>query len=103
MPVTRIEPESRDYPELVSELVCVLRDNKPEGPPDDPDISIEQIRHSNSLHVTVVWDRWNGIDAEERGRIILDAVAQGLGEAEMLRVTMALGVTKEEARRLGIG
>ncbi len=102
MPVNRIIPDLQDNSELVDELVHVLHENKPTGPPDDPEIIIEEVQHSKSLHVTVIWDRWEEIDAEERGRIILEAVAKELGEAEMLRVTMALGVTKKEAYRLNI-
>ncbi|MDM8006497.1 MAG: hypothetical protein QUV05_10170 [Phycisphaerae bacterium] len=103
MPVTRIKPKSEDHPELVKDLVRVLHENQPKGPPDDPQIIIKEIRHTNSIHVTVIWDRWADIDAEERGRLILDAIAKELGEAEMLRVSMALGVTKAEADRLGLG
>jgi hypothetical protein len=102
MPVKRIPAKQEEHPELVKELVRVLNEDRTSGPPDDPSIVIEEIRHSNSLHVTVIWDRWKAIDAEERGQVILNAVAKKWGEAEMLRVTMALGVTKEEASRLGI-
>ena len=102
MPVKNITPQVEINPEMVKELARVIKANKPDGPPDEPVILLEKLRHSNNTHVTVIWDQWKAIDPEERGRIILDAIAQSRGEDEMLRVSMALGITKDEAARLGI-
>src|SRR5437879_1200894 len=102
MPVKRIEPKRSEHPDLVNELVRVLQANSPAGPPGEPEITIEELRHSNSLHVTVIWTRWKGVDPETRGEVILDAIARAFGEADMLRVTQALGATPEEAARLGL-
>lgn len=102
MPVRKITPKEEKHPDLVKELAQVLQKNNAQGPADEPEIIIEQIKHSNSLHVTVIWDEWATIDPEDRGSTILDAFAQVKGEAEMLRITLALGVTRAEASRIGI-
>lgn len=102
MPVVYKKTKPDKHPKLIEELKRVLHENKRKGAPKDPLIVIEEIPHSDSTHVTVIWEKWKDIDAEERGRIILNAIAEEKGEAEMLRVTMALGLTKDEAKLLGI-
>jgi hypothetical protein len=102
MPVIHKKTKPEEHSGLVEELRRVLRENKSSGPPGEPQIVFEEIPHSNSLHVTVTWDKWKEIDPQERGRIILSAIAAEKGEDEMLRVTMALGLTPQEARRLNV-
>jgi hypothetical protein len=102
MPVKKINPGAERHPDLVGELARVLREDKSEGPPDEPEVVIEQLKHSDNLHVTVIWDKWVGIDPEERGGASLDAFAQAKGETEMLRITFALGVTRSEAQKLQV-
>ncbi len=104
MPVERRKHArvAEGHDDLKAILVDELVKNSPEGAPDDPYIVIEEIPLSDSLHVAVVWDRWQGVDPEERGRVILEAFGEAMGETEMLRVTMAMGLTREEAERLNI-
>jgi len=103
MPVKRVKTKPEKHPGLVKEIRRVLRKNSEKGSKNEPQIIIEDIRFSNNVHVTVIWDRWEGIELEERGRIILAAFGEELGEAEMLRVSLAMGLTTEEAARLKIG
>ncbi len=100
MPVRRLNPQPDDsHPELVEELARVMREDKPEGPPDEPEVQIEKIRFSDNLHVTVIWDKWKDVGLEERGRMILAAMGEAWGEQEMLRVTLAMGLTRAEYQR----
>jgi hypothetical protein len=50
----------------------------------------------------VVWDAWEGIDQLERSTIILDAYELSHSPSAAANVTLALGLTVEEAHRLGI-
>jgi hypothetical protein len=102
MPVTHLQQPPDEHPVLVAEVVRVLvaAQSGAAPIPGEPDITIEDVKHSNSLHVTVIWDKWAGIDPETRGKVILDAFAKARGEGEMLRITLALGLTRDEDFRL---
>jgi hypothetical protein len=52
----------------------------------------------NYTHWYVAWDGFDGVDGEERSRLILAAIRNVLGKAEALRVTIAMGLTVAEAR-----
>jgi hypothetical protein len=54
------------------------------------------------LHVYVIWDDWAGLGAIERSEIILDAYEDKYGPGSAVNVTVAMGLTKLEADRLGI-
>lgn len=55
------------------------------------------------LSVTVVWDdpRWAALSARERSRVVLKGYELARPE-DAERITMALGLTRAEARKLGI-
>src|SRR5687767_2855226 len=91
------------YRELADEIERVLREQNPSPQTsDEPCVIWEENRYLNRINVTVVWDRWEGVDPEARGRIIIDAVEKAKGQPTSSRVTLALGVTKEQAQRMGI-
>ena len=91
-----------DYPELVQAIADELRRGRPETPAGCPLIVIEEQRYTNTIQVTVVWDRWAGIDLEDRGRVIVEAFRQARGEDEAGRISIAMGVTADEARKIGM-
>ncbi len=56
-------------------------------------------------HVYVIWDEWKGLDQRERSEIIMDVVEQlsgPQGMPDLSLVTVAMGLTIEEAKRMGI-
>ena len=56
-------------------------------------------------HIYVVWQEWSDLTPMERSRVIFAAYAQKLGstaEASLQEVTLAMGLTPEEARRMNI-
>lgn len=58
---------------------------------------------NHTVHVTVVWPEWDGIPADERSSVILDAYtkydASRPGDEPITpRITIAIGVTPDEAR-----
>ncbi len=57
------------------------------------------------IHIYVIWDRWGEQDQTERSEIIMDVVDNLVGEDRLpvdSPVTVAMGLTKQEAKRLGI-
>lgn len=77
-----------------------------ESPKDtgQPAILIEG-NSGKPTHIYVIWDEWGGLSQAERSEIIMDALehSSGNGRLEDLSlVTVAMGLTTEEASRMGI-
>lgn len=107
MPVVQIRPVPiPNYSELVNDLAKEITDGKPPSSlasfPEAPLIVIESVRTTNREHITVIWDRFGEIEHSDRGRIILDAYEKAKGAAAALNVSIAMGLTRKEADRLGV-
>lgn len=89
-------------PNFVAAIAQELRLQRPDGPANAPAIIEEQVPRSDRLYVTVVWDEWNDISPEDRGRIILDAYERVRGTDIAQRISVALGLTHTESQRLGV-
>lgn len=98
MPVIR-KPFPEDLPQhrlLVNQLADELTSETPKGPR-----IVEEEQRGGFWHITVIWDAWAAIAAEDRGRIIMDAYK--LRRTDLLsKISVALGVTPDEAKKLGI-
>jgi hypothetical protein len=103
MPVIKKRLGPRSHPQhdhFVAELARHL-----EGAPNlpaFPKIVEEEVRLSNNFRVYVSWDDWASVPEPERSEIILEAYRQVRGMPEMLRISVAMGMTPLEARQLGI-
>jgi len=54
-------------------------------------------------HIYVIWDEWGDLSQQQRSEIILDVVENLAGESRLTwPVSVALGLTSEEAERMGI-
>ena len=95
-------PEPTLDPAYVDAIAQELRLMRPDGSPDAPLIIEELTRHSNRIHVTVIWDLWAGVAPEDRSRIILDAYERVRGAASILNLSVALGLTHADAKKLGV-
>jgi ferritin len=88
---------------LVKELTEALdeknKDVKKEG---FPHIIEEEQTYGNSMHVSVIWDKWENVGHNERGPIILDAYLKARGDQEMLRIALPMGFTRREAERQNV-
>jgi hypothetical protein len=103
MPVERRKSPLNQHPDhdaLVAELVRHLKAEP--SLPAEPRIVEEEQRLSDSLHVVVYWTRWASVKEEERSAIILDAYEQALGKPQMLKITVAMGLTPMEAKQMGV-
>jgi len=85
--------------DLRDELEKELRNPKEEG---EPEIIINR-PSPGTIHLYVIWSRWDDLDQLVRSRIILDAFTAVKGEPEAIQVTVSMGLTIDEAKRLGIG
>ena len=103
MPVVKKRLGPKDHPDhdkFVAELVHHLSGEA--GLPDFPIIVEEDVRLSDNFRVYVSWDDWASVPETERSEIILEAYKQARGMPEVLRISVAMGLTPLEARQLGI-
>ena len=103
MPVIKKRIGPKDHPDherLVGELVRHLRDEP--NLPALPRIVEEDVRLTSSIRVYVLWDEWQTVSERERSEIVLQAYERARGQAEMLRISVAMGLTPLEAKELAI-
>jgi hypothetical protein len=67
-----------------------------------PLILEEEIPSTNSRHVHVVWDRWKELEDEQRSAVISDAYTEAEGPEAAKAITIADGLTPQEAYALGL-
>ena len=59
-------------------------------------------RMGDSRHLYVIWDDWHSLDQKARSEIVMDAYEATHPREEVLRVTVAMGLTPAEADHLNI-
>lgn len=100
MPVRQITPtRSRDHDALVGELAAEWM--TPSGNPE-PIILEERGRDRKLVHVYVVWGKWQHLERIERSEIIMDAAEKKLSPDDVLNISIAMGLTPDEAKRMGL-
>lgn len=102
MPVREGTLRRTDLPseeELRNELQSELAEPHDAG---EPEIIIER-PSPGTTHLYVIWSRWEGLEQTVRSRIILDAYEADHDAADVLTVTVAMGLTPDESKKLGIG
>ena len=107
MAITKLKKSSLDQNknrELLDGLVAELqRDEDQSRPPNAPTIYMEESgAPDNYTHWYAVWHDFEDVDNQERSRLLLEAVRTVQGLEEALRVTVAMGLTPEEAESLGL-
>ena len=55
-----------------------------------------------STHLYVIWDEWEALSQQERSEVIMDAYENTHELPEVIRVTVAMGLTATEAQRMGL-
>lgn len=101
MPVRETLPRGTlpEEAELRGQLEAELR-----NPTDNPEpVIVVEHPHPATTHLFAIWSRFDGLEQIVRSRILLDAFKAVRGEAEALNVTVSMGLTPVEARRMGIG
>jgi hypothetical protein len=59
-----------------------------------------RIAQTKSVHLVVIWDAWKDLSPTDRSKVILDASARAK-RAPGATITVAMGLTSEEALRMG--
>ena len=103
MPYYDIDEPHRDldprHDELVKLLVAEM-DKGAEG--TGPTIIDQRVMNSDRRHVYVIWDDWKDVVEDHRSAAILDAYGEKHGKEQMLKVSIAMGLTSQESEALGI-
>jgi len=92
--------DDQRYQDLKRRLVAEWNDQQSDPP--RPDILQETDRNGNVVHVYVTWDEWADLDAQTRSELIVDALQKAKGDAAVLELTLAMGLTPEESARLNV-
>jgi hypothetical protein len=50
----------------------------------------------------VIWSAWGDLNQRQRSEIIMDAFREARPQPEVFRVTVAMGLTPDEARQMGV-
>ena len=74
----------------------------PQGNAPEPIIIEESDRQQAPEHLYVIWSEWTGLSQYERSKIVLNAYERVRGRNFALNVTLAMGLTSDEADRMGI-
>lgn len=109
MPVHKYSLESKhERNDLVAEVANELLSDSGHNvllSPDAPEIFIDATRGhrgTESLRVWVVWEKWNGVPEVQRAGVILDAFEKADRKEEAEKITIAMGLTRDEAAALGL-
>jgi hypothetical protein len=103
MPIKRRLQRTR--PPTSDELVRMLHDEWTRPKDSGQPLIVVEGQPGEPAHVYVIWDAWNGLSQTERSEVIMDVVENLAGEhrfADPSLITVAMGLTSEEADRLGL-
>jgi hypothetical protein len=85
---------------LLNEWLDPKQDSK------EPIIIEDTQKNRGSRHLFVIWEAWKDLNQEHRSEMIMDVYENLLKkqnrEKDIFDVTVAMGLTAEEAQRLGI-
>ena len=87
------------HPELIAELAAELIADRVSG---QPVIEEQHFSEGDAIRVTVIWDKWDDVDDDDRIATILQAYEQVEGGEFRERIALAVGLTVPEASALGV-
>lgn len=102
MPVKKVNRHlspTSDEQELLRRLVDEWRGTTNST---QPVILEEQDGPQSPKRIYVVWDAWDGFERVRRSELIMDAFEQIFTPDDALNVTVAMGLTPNEASRFGL-
>ena len=104
MPVERVPAYALRSSDVPSDLVARLASEIKGSASFEVDAPYvrEEATPFGTMQVTVMWDKWRDLSHEDRGKVITQAYLEASGPTEALKITVALGLTHEEARKLGV-
>lgn len=91
----------RQRPQNAEELTAaIVHELRHPSKQNEPEIIVEQARPGQPIHLYVIWDTWGDLSLQERSEIVMDAYEEAKGKKQSLLVTMAMGLTQTEAKRM---
>ena len=96
MPQRRADPLAEELKRRLAEEWASPKDS------GQPIILIQPADAGGGTRVYVVWDDWGGLSQQVRSETIMDVFEQIHTEEESLKVTVAMGLTVQEADRMNI-
>ncbi len=101
MPVRQMAPgRTSEHERFVADLLDEWTRDDSANP--EPIIFEERDGQRRLEHVYVIWQAWDHVDRVERSEIIMDAAERKLPVDELLNISIAMGLTPAEARRMGM-
>jgi hypothetical protein len=101
MPVKSYNPSRpADMQVLVDRLAAEWE--SPDPAAAEPVILQEPNHKGDVVRVYVVWSDWAHLDRERRGEVIMDAAERVKPMPDVLKITIAMGLTPDEADRFKI-
>ena len=100
MPVVNVTPVPRSDDALIDRIAAAMMADAHKA--GEPQVYLSASdRRIPGKHVYVVWALWGDAEAERRAEIVYDAYAR-VAPQDIANITLAMGVTPAEWRRLGL-
>jgi hypothetical protein len=96
----RVYPKNPIYEAFAHRIAEEIR-NPQEGMAE-PVIVLESQGQQAPNHLYVIWSEWGQLTQLERSEIALEAYSEAKGVSSARNIRVALGLTPEEAARMGI-
>lgn len=84
--------------QLCRELAEEFRNPKETGEP----VVIVERPTTSSIHLFIIWSRFDIVDGVARSTVVLSAFTEAEGDEAAQLVTVAIGLTPDEATAMGI-
>lgn len=102
MPFRRANARARPAAAETLEERLAREIGAPTEDPNAPVIVAEPPGEGPIARLFVIWDAWDSISQQDRSEIIMNAYTRERGQADALRISVAMGLTRAEAGRMGI-
>lgn len=96
----RVFPKNPVYEAFARRLVEEIR--SPQEGMAEPVIVLESQGQQTPTHLYIIWSEWGQLTQLERSEIALDAYREAKGSNSASNLRVALGLTPDEAARMGI-
>lgn len=96
----RIYPKNSIYEVFGQRLIDEIRSPQPGAA--EPIIILESQGQQTPTHLYVIWSEWGQLTQLERSEIVLEAYREAKGTSYASQLRVALGLTQDEAARMGI-
>ena len=102
MSIVRLAPTTTPHKQaLLTKLIQEWR-TRTQGLVEPLILEENNVRYSHATHLYIIWSDWGNLNQTDRSEIIMEAYEATHSPDELLSVTVAMGLTPEEAERMEI-